>query len=351
MKPDTAFATFQTTVNADAAQVKEAILRRNAFLGALTSPAEVVRAQCIGSFARRTQLAPLNDVDILLIFDSESHPGWGSAQIDRSPFEALTHTASLVKALLGPSGSDLARLNPDGGTDLNVRLAHRKRHSVKCFLDRAGAEDAFTVDVVPAVEHPLGGVWIPERNLEDDDGGTWVRSNPQVLIDVARSNQDAWGDWIRVVRLLKYWNRIAGAGMTSLYVEVLAHSCLPSNETKARAIARFFQSAYIEVSAALEDPARLCGPIQPDLEVAIARDALDRAASLAWDAANAEADGRHDDAVCAWRALFGTAFPEPPCGCDGSQAKVSAITAASTVSFPSSQPSRGPRRVRDSPQG
>lgn len=345
MTPETAFKRFETTVNADPDQLTEARLRRDAFVDALKSEDVVERARAIGSLARKTQKAPLNDVDILMVYDASERPSWGSDDINGTSAEALEETATRIKALLGPEGSKVHLLNPSGRNDLTVRLVHRKRHSVKCFLDQAGKEDAFTVDVVPAIRHPYAGLWIPERNVDDEDAGTWICSNPEYLIQTVRDRQGQWDSWIPSVRALKFWNDESKAGMTSLYIEVLALSALPINEFRPRALQRFFQSAEWEVSANLSDPAGLCGAIQPDLDVDHARKCLSEAAELARKAVTAEADDRADDAVCAWRAIFGKEFPEPPSGCNGTVAAiVTAGTAATTVAA-------RPRRMKDSPQG
>lgn len=351
MTPETAFKRFETTVNADPDQLTEARLRRDAFVDALTSEAVVERARAIGSLARKTQKAPLNDVDILMVYDASKRPSWGSDAIDGTSAEALEETATRIKALLGPGGSKVHLLNPDGSNDLTVRLIRRKRHSVKCFLDQAGEDDAFTVDVVPAIRHPNAGLWIPERNVDDQDAGTWIRSNPEYLIQAVKDQQGQWDSWIPSVRALKFWNDESKAGMTSLYTEVLALSALPTNEFRPQAIQRFFQSAEWEVSADLSDPAGLCGAIQSDLDVNHARSCLAEAAELARKAVNAEADSRFDDAVCAWRAIFGTEFPEPPSGCDGTVAAVVAAGAGVAGITVAARPRPAPRRVKDSPQG
>lgn len=348
MTPETAFKQFESTVNADPDRLAEARLRRDAFVDALKAEDDVVDAWAIGSLRRKTQKSPLNDVDIVVEYDSVEHPDWGSAAEDSTSTEAIDETAARIKRLLGHQGTKLDLLNPDGGSDLYVRQARRKRHSVKCFLDQAGEADAFTVDVVPAIRHPERGLWIPERDVDDEDAGTWIRSHPEHLVDLAEQFQDEWDLWVPVVRALKYWNSETGAGMSSLFVEVLAHTALPRYETRPKAIERFFQAAEFQVSAELSDPAGLCGSIQPDLDVVHARQCLASAAELAWKAVTAEADDREDDAVCAWHAIFGSEFPMPADGCDGSSAK-SKYGAPALIGVKDRDET--PRRVKNSPQG
>ena len=284
MTPETAFKNYESTVNADPSRLTEARLRRDAFVGAFEAEDDVIAARAIGSLARRTQKSPLNDVDILVVFDGADHPDWGSTSVDGTAAEAIAYTAERTKALLGPDGSKIDLLNPDGGIDLNVRLARKRRHSVECFLDNVGQNDSFTVDVVPAISHAERGLWIPERNLDDDNSSSWIRSDPDHLVTCAETLQGQWELWVPCVRLIKHWNSEMGVGMSSLYVEVLAHTTLPTNDTRPRALARFFQAAESQISAGLSDPARLCGPIQPDLDESYARECLANAADLAWEA-------------------------------------------------------------------
>ena len=349
MAPETAFKKFESTANADPERLADARLRRDAFVAALGAENDVERARAIGSLARKTQKAPLNDVDIVVVYDSTEHAEWGSSALNAAAADAIAHTADRIKSLLGPDGSSIGLLNPEGGNDLNVRLVRKKRHSVKCFLDKAGEEDAFTVDVVPAISHPERGLWIPERNLDNDANSTWIRSDPEHLIACAEAFQNQWNLWIPCVRLLKYWNSETDAGMSSLYVEVLAHTALPINDTRTRALARFFQAAEYQISSGLADPAGLCGAIQPDLDVDHARQCLVDAAELAWKAVTAEADDQEDDAVCAWRALLGEGFPAPPNGCIGSVAALAAAGVGADLLRPKPKPA--PPRIKDSPQG
>lgn len=336
MTPETAFKQFETTVNADPARLKEARLRRDAFVDAFKDEPDIVDAFAIGSLARKTQMAPLHDVDILVTYDGQlvTNPpphfvGWAGSV-------ALRETAHHIMRMLGPRGIRLDLLNRDGGSALHVRETFIKRHAVECAFSLDG-RGAFTVDVVPAVHHPAGGVLIPERGV---DGGPacWIRSDPVYLIDCAKQFQTEWNYWVPVVRTLKYWNNLRGAGMSSLYVEVLAHTELPRHGPRSLAIASFFRRAQRSVSRSLEDPAGLSGKIQPDLDVDRARRCLASAAELAHQAAMAEVGGRDNDAVCAWHYLFGAEFPVPLVGCRGPVAAPddgASIIATALASLPS----------------
>lgn len=346
MKPDTAFAQFQVVVNADPDQLATARSRRDAFVTALNSETDIEEVVVGGSLRRGTQRAPISDVDVYAVFSPEAYPAWGGAGPTAN--EAIEHVADRVAALLGKDGSQVHLINEDGGTGTHVRLKGRRRHSVKCFIDDPDDDVGFTVDVVPALRHADGGFLIPERDLEDAEQGDWIRTDPEALVAMVAERQTEWPEWVPTVRILKYWSERSGTGMSSLYVEVLALEALPVDASRTEAIQRFFTTAEWSLSAQLQDPSGLCGAIQPDLDVETARTCIAEAAELSGKARTDESNGHDEDALCAWRQVFGREFPEPPCGCDGSSAKVDAAVAA--VAAPSVVAPRR-RPVRQSPQG
>ena len=142
MKVDTAFDSFQTTVNADPDQLAEARSRRDAFIDVLGGEDDVDKDCCFpsGSLARKTQRAPINDVDVVIGYRANAHPDWG--QPGNSAAEALDYVRGRINDLMGATNGVESNL---------VRLATPRNHAVKCFIDDPDDPDAFTVDVVPAL--------------------------------------------------------------------------------------------------------------------------------------------------------------------------------------------------------
>lgn len=345
-----AFDTIQSDADADPAAVKEARARRDLFRNALPTEDDVLEVVPSGSLARSTQRDPLNDVDVIVIYDALAHPEWGAA--GESAAAALDHTRAQIHRLLGAADGTFAQV---------VRLATPRNHAVKCFLDAVDAEGAFTVDAMPALRHPDVGLLVPEKRSED-----WLRTDPEFLIAEVARRQDEWDRFRPLVRLLKYWNDTNGKLMKSLVVEVLALSCLPAETSRPRALQRFFSAAVYAVDRPIEDPAGLCGEIQPDLDRDAVRNLLDEAASDAWKAINAQDAGETDDAACHWRKVFGDDFPQPEGGCpsgdDGTGGAahfnigVGAAGAATGVSGGDDKPKEPrekpkKRRIIDAPQG
>jgi predicted nucleotidyltransferase len=311
------FARFRKSVDADPEQVVEARERRIKFENALLREPDVVEVIRSGSLARGTHKAPIHDVDLVVVYERELHQDWD--QVGTSAEEALQHTREIVHRRLGATS----------GTDEKiVRLALPRNHAVKCFLDDPEDENAFTVDVMPAFRVEVG-LTIPEVVSEG-----WVRSDPEYLIRAASDRHTKQNRWAGSVRMLKRWAADRPFRIKSLVMEVLALDHLPTDRNQPGAIQAFFASAAYAVESGLpiDDPAGLCGPIQPDLDTVALGDALRAAATDSQAAIVAQTN--NDDALATrkWAKVFGGDFP--------------VIVAASGA--PSEE---GPRPVKDSPQG
>ena len=328
MDIDRAFDDLQQEVNAPPEAVAEARRRRNLFCSAFQTDDDVSECVHSGSLARGSQKDPINDVDEIIVFRREAHPGWGEP--GPSAGEALDHVQRRVHELLGASDGTFAK---------EVRLAQARNHTVKCWLDDPDDPDAFTVDVTPALRESDGTLLIPEKANE-----RWINTDPEDLIQRVADRHAEWNRFVGLVRCIKRWGEDQNTEMKSLLLEVLALHHLPQ-DTRQKALARFFTAAAGAVLRPVEDPAGLCGEIQPDLDRAAASEHFQRAAEAAWRAVEAEERGDTDEAACLWRSIFGPIFPEPPGGCGngGSGAAVGGLAAAI--------PARPRRTVRDAPQG
>ena len=301
MKVNTAFDTYQTTVNADPEQVTEAKARRDLFKDAFETEDDINVVRASGSLARGTQHDPIKDVDTILVYKASTKPDWG--QPGDSAEEALDYVRDRVSGLLGTEGS----FKPE-----QVRLARPGDHAVKCFLDDPEADKPFTVDAMPALRQPGGALLVPEIHSRD-----WILTNPGYLIDLALDAHAEGGIYAPLVRVLKRWRKRTGTHVKSLLIEVLALECMPTTGERSAALASFFASAAVRINDPVCDPAGLCGPIQPDLDVVALRTALEQAADVAARARQHERWEQHDVAVRLWGDIFGPDFPQPPNGGGG----------------------------------
>jgi hypothetical protein len=319
MNVNDAFETFQRIVNADIKQVRSARSRRDLFKNAFNKEPDVSEVVPSGSLARGTHKDPINDVDVVIIYDEDDHPDWG--QDGDSAEDALNYTRKRVNHLLGATHGTHARA---------VRLAEPRNHAVKCFLDDKDDPDAFTVDAMPAFRRD-GALLVPEKQSRG-----WVATNPEFLIkEVAKRHAD-WGKYAGTVRMLKWWAAEQDIKVKSLVMEVLALDYLPTNRTQPVALKEFFVSAayFVQGGGIVEDPAGLCGAIQKDLDYLAFGDRLREAADDAGQAVSAQANSQQARAVTMWGQVFGDAFPKPP-----------------KTTTPGVIPPVDPRPVKDTPQG
>jgi hypothetical protein len=151
MSVEQAFDDFQKTVNADKDHVDLARERRDVFKKAFTAEPDVAEVFGSGSLARSTQLDPVHDVDVVIVYQATDHPDWG--QPGDSAGNALEHTRGRVKDLLGAT---------DGSVEKLVRYTRWRNHAVKCWVDPPEMPDAFTVDAMPAMRQTDGTLLIPQ---------------------------------------------------------------------------------------------------------------------------------------------------------------------------------------------
>lgn len=324
MSLDAAFDAFQTQVDADPRQVKEARERRETFKGALGAESDVVEVWGSGSLRRSTHIGPrIHDLDLVVVFDPDEHPGWG--QSGDSAADALDVLGGKVAKLLGVT---------NGTVDTLVRIASPRNHAVKCFIDLPDDDNGFTVDVMPALEHD-GALLIPEKHSSG-----WIPADPQYLVRSIKKRNADWDYFLRMVRVLKAWRLRAEVDgeVKSLVMEVLALHHLPGGYSRPEALQRFFTAAATAAgNGPVTDPANLCGEIQPELDRIGLRDSLLNAADLADQACDAADGGYTDDAKKLWREVFGSDFPAPRGKPKTSPALI--------------VPAVAPRPIKDAPQG
>lgn len=138
----------------------------------------IVRTEVIGSYARKTAIAPIDDIDVLLVLDRNSWP--------RPIFMPYPDPAKVL--------GDLQRSAKTGYPRSRVQ---RQRRSVGIVMARQ------SIDLVPALPIDEKGTFvIPDR--EDDD---WIVTAPSTHTQVVRAlNADTNKLFVPTVKLLKHWN-------------------------------------------------------------------------------------------------------------------------------------------------
>jgi len=239
-----------------------------------------------GSFARKTMLKPLRDIDKVVIVD---------------PRHAHLFTdvgTSAVAAELVETA--LRRYYPDA-------TFSRTRHSIQMDL---GA-NTFSFDVVPAFGADDGTTDVMIIDLKS---GGWERSNTRTLIDVvAERNKVCEGLFIHQVRFVKHWSRqVLGDRLPGLHVEAIAFVCIDQPIGHAQAVAGIFAcgaqllsqwSGYMDPTGVDELSSKIS-----NVDREYARQAFASAADRASQALAFDEAGNHDAAIATWNSIFGETF-------------------------------------------
>jgi hypothetical protein len=292
-----AFDKFLRTIDADPEQLKLARQRVEAIRAAFNAEPDVNKVWSFGSLRRGTQLKPVSDVDVAVEYERAKHPDWGRP--GKSAKDALSYVGGRVNYMLSAT---------NGVMDTLVRLASPRDHAVKCFVDDPDDPEAFTVDVVPVLRQEDGTLLTPSARAR-----MWSPADPENLILRVEKRQTDWSYFRPMVRMLKAWRLSSSiqSKITSLAMELLALECLPNGPTRAEALRTFFAEAAVRMTSPIEDLAGYREAIHPALDIADLRHALEEAAIIATTACAAEANGDIDEALRAWKMIFGTNFPEP----------------------------------------
>ncbi len=324
-----ALATFRTsTVDLDPAQTRKARTSRDHLVRQVkalaASDAQFPRLSGAplhyGSFARRTKVRPLNDIDSMVVLDgsgmSEQTALWQSIsiRIDRpnASLAGFDNGRGFVSSIqvLNRMKAELAMLST-----YSKAIVRRNQQAVVLNL----TSYPWNFDLVPAVGVDGWGTGAIDYYLIPDGTGHWMRTDPRRDQERAtRINQQHNNLFLPMVRLAKRWN-VAGAQMkpqlSSYHIETLAGNvfdgALPIQSVQD-GIVRFFAAAGDQVLVSCPDPKGL----GPALDAGMTWDAkrkVRQAMAEAYErlrrAQICECGGNHRDAIYWWGRVFGSSFP------------------------------------------
>lgn len=287
-----AFSQFEEALNLNPAERKAAQDRHRQISDVLSEAGLAVTTFLQGSFARKTMLKPLKDVDMVIVL-----PYAVAAELQRpgGPEYAMT----LLRAAVSEAFPD-ATFDPDGP----------HAHALQVVFP----DCTFTFDLVPAYADPDGG---EDVFIADRDRDCWERSNTRRLNRVvSERNKATDGRFVHQVRQLKSFktdhpvlDETAG-----LPWEGLAHDVITRKVPHQQAVADTLQHAAAALTGPVYDPTGV-----DDLTVewthkerAAYVAAAEDASRKADEARRLEADGEHDAAIELWHEVLGDPFPEAP---------------------------------------
>lgn len=314
-----AFDSFDDELKLDPAKRIQAEAFQRNLTNRLKADQIISSAFLQGSFARKTMLKPLRDIDKVVILDSR-HAHFLTDIAGSAQAVELVETA-------------LRRYYPDA-------TFSRTRHSIQMDL---GAE-TFSFDVVPAFEADDGTTDVMIIDLKS---GGWERSNTRTLIDVvAERNKACDGLFIHQVRFVKHWSRhVLGDRLPGLHVESIAFTCIDQPINHAEAVARIFAcgARLLSQLSTYTDPTgvdELSSKIS-DVDREYARQAFASASDRASQALALDEVGKHDAAIASWISIFGEPFSDgKPVGGDYLRRLGAAVSTGIATSTPRTTPTR-----------
>lgn len=311
---DAGFKELDANLNLEPFVRKQAQDLHNDIRETLRVAGAIVGSFLQGSFARKTMLKPLKDVDIVCL-------------LPRRLWEALS----------GPHGPGAAMESfkaPIAAQWPGVQFDVGDEPSGKALRLTFPGYD-FTVDLVPAFELDEATVVIGDR-FE----GTWEPTNSRTQIaNVATRNQACGGRFVHQVREVKALTKHHPEldFVSGIVVESLAYAAIFKQMTEKDAVAKVLAHAAGAVGGPVYEPAG-----DDDVTVkwtaaerARAARVYGRAADRAREALRLEAAGDEHAAMGVWHDLFGEAFPAPPTRAPAKAAAAWAVGSMSSGGRPS----------------
>jgi hypothetical protein len=237
-----------------------------------------------GSFARKTMIPPLKDVDLVAFLKAihehlKAAPGGSDDAMDL-----------IEKAIID------AYPNP---------TFDRSAHALKADLG-----NGFTFDVVPGFDTDADLIWIADR----DDDRFELSDTRQVTAAVQQRNQDCDGLFVHQVRMIKVWIRnVFGDDIPGFIGECIAYAVITKAMSHARACARVLsQAADLVAGGRVFVPGSDENVLDrlTDDQIAALHDGLVEAADQALEAARLVGAGDDAGAIELWHEILGDPFPE-----------------------------------------
>jgi hypothetical protein len=272
-----------------------------------------------GSFARKTKIRPLDDIDVLMLLDGS---GITTRQSQNDPYEFWLY--------IDKPDAPLARFPDDYGFVNSTKVLNQIKSSLKSVANYYKADikknqQAVTLDLlsytwvfdlVPAV--PVGdGFGNTSYFLIPDGTGDWLRTNPSKDAEyITRVNQWHDGQFLSVMRLLKYWNRRTHKPrLMPYYFETLALKVFDyalKFTTPQQAIKYFFDNCSNHLVNPCPDPKGLGRALDADVDwdtKTKVKAAITEAATWADYAMMYETLNDPKNAIYWWGKVFGPEFP------------------------------------------
>lgn len=287
---DNSFAKLDENLNLEPIVRLKAQTLHNTIRSGLTKAGLIAGSFLQGSFARKTMLKPLKDVDIVCLLPAYM---WEAFRGPDGPGKVMESFKAPIEDRWPGVQFDIG--DKPAGKALRVTLP----------------DVDFTIDLVPAFDTDNDYVLIGDR-FE----GTWTPSNTRIQLKrVSDRNQATGGRFVHQVRELKELTKHHEEleFVSGIVVESLAYAVIGTNMFDKDAIAAVLEFAKDAVRGPVIEPAGDDVTVKwSDEQRETAARVYAQASRKANEALAFERAGDMDRAVGVWHSLFGDAFPAAP---------------------------------------
>lgn len=266
-----------------------------------------------GSFARKTKIRELDDIDLMICLSAEGTRtysesvdciyiiGNDSDKENRLLIDETKHLNSTK--VINRFISKLADLN-----DYSKAEMHKNHEAATLKLKSY----TWNFDIVPCFYTTGNFYLIPDGN------GNWKKTDPRIDNDrTTEINQKHNGKILNLIRLVKYWNkRKVTLTIGSYLLECMILSIYDSKDEKSNWwIDLEFRDVLYELSKAIKKDVDDPKGMQGNLNTFSTEDrqkistALYNAYSTALEASRYESDGKQKEAINKWGEILGDDFP------------------------------------------
>jgi hypothetical protein len=264
-----------------------------------------------GSFARKTKIRELDDVDIMFCLNANG----ATYSKNYETYKILTPNADYRLKYLSDNDILNSRKVVNKLKSSLAQIAHYKSADLHsrgeaATLNLQSYEWVF--DIVPCFYTTTNLYLIPDGN------GNWKSTDPRIdqnLVSITNQNYD--GKALQLIRTLKYWNKHHSSHtLTSYLFEQIVLNFIKSRSTLSQYIdfdiRDFFYYLSLNIYNSVNDPKGIQGDLNKltYLEKKSISEKSSTTYSKAKEATSAETEEKNQSkAINKWREIFGAKFP------------------------------------------
>lgn len=272
-----------------------------------------------GSFARKTKIRELDDIDIMIGLDGQG--------------ATYTTYPDKIEILVASESANLLKLCHSNSTSLNSKRvinkfvsacsnvpqynnAEIKRNQEAVVLNLSSYPWSF--DIVPCFVTSKD-TYEKSYYLIPDGNGYWKKTDPRIDKDrTTQINQNHNGNVLQVIRVLKYWNRRATMPtMSSYLIESMVLNYYERKDSKASQFMHIefpnvIAYIYNNIMGDVNDPKGIQGNINSMTydERTTIKNKIARDYGIAKTAREFEQNSDMKSSINRWREVFGSEFPK-----------------------------------------